>query len=112
VGNVPAGVYADNWQFGRIDLLKDLWVSNIGAASLLEVSVLLFLVLGLCFSMLSWKFVLASHLCNFDVGVKNEVRVGTEIPNRKRNPTWRYNLSLGERPPWIGDMVSVMRDYR
>jgi hypothetical protein len=95
VGNVAAGVYADNWQYGRIDLLKDLRVGNFGAASLLKVSVLLFLVLGLCFAMLSWKFVLASHVCNFDVRVKNEVGIGTKIPSWKRNPTWRYNLSHG-----------------
>jgi hypothetical protein len=106
--DVASGVDADNWQFGRMNLLEDLRVGNVGAASLLKVSVLLFLVLGFCFAMLSWKFVLSSHVCNFDVGVKNEVRGRTKIPSWKRNPTWRYDLSLGKRSQWIGDMVSVM----
>jgi hypothetical protein len=79
-----APFYADNWQFGRIDLLGDLRSGNVDAASLLEVSVLLFLVLGLCFAMLGWKLVLASHVCNFDVRVKNEVITGKEIPSWKR----------------------------
>jgi hypothetical protein len=106
--DVASGVDADNWHFGRMNLLEDLRVDHVGAASLLKVSVLLFLVLGFCFAMLSWKFVLPSHVCNFDVGVKNKVRGGTKIPSWKRNPTWRCNLILGERSPWIGDMVSVM----
>jgi hypothetical protein len=33
---------------------------------------------------------------DFADGMKNEVRVGTKTPSRKRNPTWRYNLSLGD----------------
>jgi hypothetical protein len=49
MGNVAVGVDPNYGKFRRINLLENLRIGDVGAAMLLKVSVLLFLVLGLCF---------------------------------------------------------------
>jgi hypothetical protein len=62
MGNFAAGVNPNYGKFRRINLLGNLRIGNVGAAMLFQVSVLLFLVLGLCFVVLRCNLVLASYV--------------------------------------------------
>jgi hypothetical protein len=84
VRNVASIVDADNWQIGGIDLLEDLRIGTVSASTLLEMSVLLPLVLRICFTMLGWLSLLAMLIVYFDVGVKNEVRRWNEDSRKKK----------------------------
>ena len=69
--DVTAGVDSDNWQFGRVYLLEDLRVGDIGAATSFEVAVVILLFWWFWSVLLGCNFLLARHI-NFDFGVISE----------------------------------------